>query len=199
MSHRERGGAGARGLAGRAGGGGRQAASRGDRRRRGFRPRRALRELAQRIGAEIDARSRSASRRRGKSVFCARRCEPEATVVYPSAPAPGRRVSAEPGFAAARARRGWRGDALSLLAGGKRIRPVLALATAEALRRPPADVLPLAAAHRDDPHLLADPRRPAGDGRRRASRGKPTCHVAYGEDVAILAGDGLFAEALRLC
>ena len=29
-------------------------------------------------------------------------------------------------------------------------------------------------------------------------RGKPTCHVAYGEDVAILAGDGLFAEALRL-
>ena len=27
-------------------------------------------------------------------------------------------------------------------------------------------------------------------------RGKPTCHVAFGEDVAILAGDGLFAEAL---
>ena len=26
-------------------------------------------------------------------------------------------------------------------------------------------------------------------------RGKPTCHVAFGEDVAILAGDGLFAEA----
>ena len=29
-------------------------------------------------------------------------------------------------------------------------------------------------------------------------RGQPTCHVAYGEDVAILAGDGLFAEAFRL-
>ena len=29
-------------------------------------------------------------------------------------------------------------------------------------------------------------------------RGRPTCHVAYGEDVAILAGDGLFAEAFRL-
>jgi geranylgeranyl diphosphate synthase, type II len=29
-------------------------------------------------------------------------------------------------------------------------------------------------------------------------RGRPTCHVAFGEDVAILAGDGLFAEALRL-
>jgi geranylgeranyl diphosphate synthase, type II len=29
-------------------------------------------------------------------------------------------------------------------------------------------------------------------------RGQPTCHVAFGEDVAILAGDGLFAEAMRL-
>src|SRR5687768_5617141 len=29
-------------------------------------------------------------------------------------------------------------------------------------------------------------------------RGRPTCHVTFGEDVAILAGDGLFAEALRL-
>jgi geranylgeranyl diphosphate synthase type II len=86
----------------------------------------------------------------------------------------------------------------SLLAGGKRIRPVLALATAEALGRPPAEVLPLAAAiemihtysliHDDLPAMDDDELR----------RGKPTCHVAYGEDVAILAGDGLFAEALRL-
>ncbi|HOU28682.1 MAG TPA: polyprenyl synthetase family protein, partial [Thermoleophilia bacterium] len=29
-------------------------------------------------------------------------------------------------------------------------------------------------------------------------RGRPTCHVAFGEDVAILAGDGLFAEAFNL-
>ena len=29
-------------------------------------------------------------------------------------------------------------------------------------------------------------------------RGRPTSHVVYGEDVAILAGDGLFAEAVRL-
>ena len=28
-------------------------------------------------------------------------------------------------------------------------------------------------------------------------RGRPTCHVAFGEDVAILAGDGLYAEAFR--
>ena len=86
----------------------------------------------------------------------------------------------------------------SLLAGGKRIRPVLALATAEALGRDPAEVLPLAAAiemihtysliHDDLPAMDDDELR----------RGKPTCHVAFGEDVAILAGDGLFAEALRL-
>jgi geranylgeranyl diphosphate synthase type II len=86
----------------------------------------------------------------------------------------------------------------SLLAGGKRIRPVLALATAEALGRDPEQVLPLAAAlemihtysliHDDLPAMDDDDLR----------RGKPTCHVAFGEDVAILAGDGLFAEALRL-
>jgi geranylgeranyl diphosphate synthase type II len=86
----------------------------------------------------------------------------------------------------------------SLLAGGKRIRPVLALATAEALGRDPDEVLPLASSiemihtysliHDDLPAMDDDELR----------RGKPTCHVAFGEDVAILAGDGLFAEALRL-
>ena len=86
----------------------------------------------------------------------------------------------------------------SLLAGGKRIRPVLALATAEALGRPPERILPLAAAiecihtysliHDDLPAMDDDALR----------RGRPTCHVAFGEDVAILAGDGLFAEAMRL-
>jgi geranylgeranyl diphosphate synthase type II len=86
----------------------------------------------------------------------------------------------------------------SLLAGGKRIRPVLALATAAALGRDPREVLPLAGAlemihtysliHDDLPAMDDDELR----------RGKPTCHVAHGEDVAILAGDGLFAEALRL-
>jgi geranylgeranyl diphosphate synthase type II len=86
----------------------------------------------------------------------------------------------------------------SLLAGGKRIRPVLCLATAEALGHEHEEVLPLAAAmemihtysliHDDLPAMDDDELR----------RGKPTCHVAFGEDVAILAGDGLFAEALRL-
>jgi geranylgeranyl diphosphate synthase type II len=86
----------------------------------------------------------------------------------------------------------------SLLAGGKRIRPVLALATAEALGRDPGEVLPLAAAiemiHTDS--LIHDDLPAMDDDELR--RGKPTCHVAFGEDVAILAGDGLFAEALRL-
>jgi geranylgeranyl diphosphate synthase type II len=86
----------------------------------------------------------------------------------------------------------------SLLAGGKRIRPVLALATAKALDKDPADVLPLAAAlelihtysliHDDLPAMDDDDLR----------RGRPTCHVKFGEDVAILAGDGLYAEAFRL-
>jgi geranylgeranyl diphosphate synthase, type II len=85
----------------------------------------------------------------------------------------------------------------SLLAGGKRIRPVLALATAEDLGRDPAGMLPLAAAlelihtysliHDDLPAMDDDDLR----------RGRPTCHVKYGEDIAILAGDGLYAEAFR--
>jgi geranylgeranyl diphosphate synthase type II len=85
----------------------------------------------------------------------------------------------------------------SLLAGGKRIRPVLALATARAIGRAETDFLPLAAAlelihtysliHDDLPAMDDDELR----------RGMPTCHVAYGEDVAILAGDGLYAEAFR--
>jgi geranylgeranyl diphosphate synthase type II len=86
----------------------------------------------------------------------------------------------------------------SLLAGGKRIRPVLALATADALGRDRSSVLPLAAAielihtysliHDDLPAMDDDDLR----------RGRLTCHKAFGEDVAILAGDGLYAEAFKL-
>jgi geranylgeranyl diphosphate synthase, type II len=85
----------------------------------------------------------------------------------------------------------------SLLAPAKRIRPVLALATATATGRKADEVLPLAAAielihtysliHDDLPAMDDDDLR----------RGRPTCHVRYGEDVAILAGDGLYAEAFR--
>ena len=86
----------------------------------------------------------------------------------------------------------------SLLAGGKRVRPVLALATARALGAAPERFLPVAAAielihtysliHDDLPAMDDDELR----------RGLPTSHVKFGEDVAILAGDGLFAEAMRL-
>jgi geranylgeranyl diphosphate synthase type II len=86
----------------------------------------------------------------------------------------------------------------SLLAGGKRIRPVLALATARAIGKDERELLPLAAAielihtysliHDDLPAMDDDSLR----------RGRPTNHVAFGEDTAILAGDGLYAEAFRL-
>jgi geranylgeranyl diphosphate synthase type II len=85
----------------------------------------------------------------------------------------------------------------SLLGGGKRIRPVLALATARAVGLPQHEVLPLAGAielihtysliHDDLPAMDDDDLR----------RGQPTCHVKFGEGVAILAGDGLYAEAFR--
>jgi geranylgeranyl diphosphate synthase, type II len=85
----------------------------------------------------------------------------------------------------------------SLLGGGKRIRPVLALATARAVGMEPQEVMPLAAAlelvhtysliHDDLPAMDDDALR----------RGQPTCHVKFGEGVAILAGDGLYAEAFH--
>ncbi len=85
----------------------------------------------------------------------------------------------------------------SLLAGGKRIRPVLALATARAVGLSQDEVLPLAGAielihtysliHDDLPAMDDDELR----------RGQPTCHRVFGEGVAILAGDALYAEAFR--
>ncbi|MEX0620123.1 MAG: polyprenyl synthetase family protein, partial [Solirubrobacterales bacterium] len=85
----------------------------------------------------------------------------------------------------------------SLLAGGKRIRPVLCLATARSLGRPIHEYLSIAAAlemvhtyslvHDDLPAMDDDDLR----------RGQPTSHIRHGEAVAILAGDGLFAEAVR--
>ena len=86
----------------------------------------------------------------------------------------------------------------SLLGGGKRIRPVLCLATGEALGRDPSELLPAGCSlelvhtfslvHDDLPALDDDDLR----------RGQPSSHVRFGEDVAILAGDALLAEAFRL-
>lgn len=86
----------------------------------------------------------------------------------------------------------------SLFAGGKRIRPILALAAAEALRAATEPLLPVACAlecihtysliHDDLPAMDNDDLR----------RGKPTCHVIFGEAEAILAGDGLLSYAFEL-
>jgi geranylgeranyl diphosphate synthase type II len=91
-------------------------------------------------------------------------------------------------------------DALrySLESGGKRVRPVLCLAVAEANGASVDDALPAATAlelvhtfslvHDDLPAMDDDDER----------RGRPSAHVAFGEGVALLAGDALLAEALRL-
>ena len=92
------------------------------------------------------------------------------------------------------------GEALRypLGAGGKRLRPVLLLATVEALggdldaALAPACALELvhtfSLVHDDLPALDDDALR----------RGLPTTHVAYAEDIAILVGDGLLALAFRV-
>ena len=86
----------------------------------------------------------------------------------------------------------------SLEAGGKRIRPVVCLAVTEAVGGEANAALPAACAlelvhtfslvHDDLPSMDDDAER----------RGRPSAHVAFGEDVALLAGDALLAEALRL-
>ena len=86
----------------------------------------------------------------------------------------------------------------SLLAGGKRLRPVLLLATTELLGEDARAVLPFAAAvemihtysliHDDLPCMDDDDLR----------RGRPTCHVVYGEAMAVLAGDALLNRAFEL-
>ncbi|MBW1858816.1 MAG: polyprenyl synthetase family protein [Deltaproteobacteria bacterium] len=86
----------------------------------------------------------------------------------------------------------------SLEAGGKRLRPVLCLAASEAVGGSDADVMPAACAlelihtysliHDDLPAMDDDDLR----------RGKPTCHKAFDEATAILAGDGLLTAAFEV-
>lgn len=86
----------------------------------------------------------------------------------------------------------------ALAGGGKRIRPVLCLATTEAAGGDPERALPAAAAlelvhsfslvHDDLPALDDDEQR----------RGRPTVHLRFGEAQAILAGDALLNEAFSL-
>jgi len=89
----------------------------------------------------------------------------------------------------------------SLFAGGKRIRPILCLATARAVNDAPettAALMPVACAleyihtysliHDDLPAMDNDDLR----------RGQPTNHMRFGEAAAILAGDGLLTDAFAL-
>jgi geranylgeranyl diphosphate synthase type II len=86
----------------------------------------------------------------------------------------------------------------SLTAGGKRLRPVLCLASAEAVGGSTTAALPAACAielihtyslvHDDLPAMDNDSMR----------RGRPTLHVVAGEGMAILAGDGLLTEAFHV-
>ena len=86
----------------------------------------------------------------------------------------------------------------AVMSGGKRVRPVLALAACEAVGGDVKRVLPAACAlemihsyslvHDDLPCMDDDKLR----------RGKPTCHVKYGEDTALLAGDALLTLAFKV-
>lgn len=86
----------------------------------------------------------------------------------------------------------------SLFAGGKRMRPALALAAAEACGGEVSKALPLACAvecihtysliHDDLPGMDNDDLR----------RGKPTSHKVFGEGIAILAGDALLTQAFEI-
>ena len=86
----------------------------------------------------------------------------------------------------------------SLFAGGKRLRPILCLAAAEACRGKIDDALPLACAlecihtyslvHDDLPSMDNDDFR----------RGRPTCHKVFGEGIAVLAGDALLTIAFEI-
>jgi len=86
----------------------------------------------------------------------------------------------------------------AVLSGGKRFRAILALASGECFGASPDLVLPFACAlelihnyslvHDDLPSIDNDDFR----------RGKPSCHKAYGEDIAILAGDSLLTMAFEI-
>ena len=86
----------------------------------------------------------------------------------------------------------------SLFAGGKRIRPMLVMASAEAAGATPVAVLPAACAVEliHTYSLIHDDLPSMDDSATR--RGRPTCHVAFGEAIAVLAGDALHALAFVL-
>jgi len=86
----------------------------------------------------------------------------------------------------------------SLMAGGKRLRPILCLAATEAVGGDPANsVCPACALEMIHTYSLIHDDLPAIDDDR-LRRGKPTCHVAFDEATAILAGDALLTLAFQV-
>lgn len=86
----------------------------------------------------------------------------------------------------------------SLTAGGKRLRPILAMASCEACGGRAEDVLvPAVAIEFIHTYSLIHDDLPAMDNAE-LRRGKPTCHKVFGEAMAILAGDALLTEAFAL-
>ena len=86
----------------------------------------------------------------------------------------------------------------SVFAGGKRIRPILMIAACEAVGGDKGDVLyPACAVEMIHTYSLIHDDLPAMDNGY-FRRGKPTCHRAYGEAAAILAGDSLLTEAFAV-
>lgn len=85
----------------------------------------------------------------------------------------------------------------SVFAGGKRIRPILAIAAAEACGRPGGVETAACALECVHTYSLIHDDLPALDNDD-LRRGKPTCHKAFGEAVAILAGDALLTFAFEL-
>ncbi|NLA11921.1 MAG: polyprenyl synthetase family protein [Firmicutes bacterium] len=85
----------------------------------------------------------------------------------------------------------------SVAAGGKRLRPLLTVAAAETLGLPGEQVLAVAAAFElvHTYSLIHDDLPAMDDGMMR--RGRPTCHRAHGEALAILAGDALLTLAFE--
>ena len=85
-----------------------------------------------------------------------------------------------------------------VFAGGKRLRPLLVLASAEACGASPEPALPVACAvELIHTYSLIHDDLPAMDDAA-TRRGRPTCHIAFGEAIAVLAGDALHALAFAL-
>jgi len=86
----------------------------------------------------------------------------------------------------------------SVFAGGKRLRPILVIAGADVAGAPPDLVLPSACAVEliHTYSLIHDDLPSMDDSAIR--RGRPTCHVVFGEAMAVLAGDALHAHAFEL-